>query len=90
MKISKTALGALAIVLSSQSFATNEIQHDANQKRLESVVSVLDEGIYTGAVKCKAEPLTCERNPTIGQPMLAQIEGINNQILAEIKRIIFQ
>lgn len=188
MKISKTALGALAIVLSSQSFATNEIQHDANQKRLESVVSVLDEGIfigahksifgyeveriknvsdemfdeavlaqlaqvqshsrkifddnlriyeynyinqkmifvdkeidtptenlfdsngvvtsmlvqdsgssklmtklslnksiYAGAVKCKAEPLTCE-----GDTMLAQIEGINNQILAEIKRIIFQ
>lgn len=196
MKITKTALGALAIVLSSQSFATNEIQHDANQKRLESVVSVLDEGIfigahktifgyeverinnvsdemfdeavlaqlaqlaqvqsnsrkifddnlriheynyinqemifvdkeidtptenlfdinevvtsmlvqesdssklmtklslnksiYAGAVKCKAEPLTCEGNPTIGQQTLAQVEGIKNMILAEINRSTFQ
>lgn len=90
MKISKTALAALAIVLSSQSFATNEIQHDANQKRLESVVSVLDEGIYTGAVKCKAEPLTCEGNTTIGQQTLAQVEGIKNMILAEMNRSTFQ
>lgn len=82
MKITKTALGALAIVLSSQSFATNVIHLDTHQKRLESVISVLDEGIYIGAHKSvfgyEVEEMNNVSDKMFDEAVLAQLAQVQS------------